>query len=109
MNCISIPAPVGYLFSRFVLSLAVAISAGCGGGDDNAIPAFTLFTGITIADLDGDGDLDLMLHFRNQETGIASGATEACLTGTLLDGTPFEACDTILTVPLDAYVQLSLD
>lgn len=45
-----------------------------------------------IEDVDGDGDLDLMLHFRTQETGIAVGDTEACLTGQTFGGTPIRGC-----------------
>jgi hypothetical protein len=54
-----------------------------------------------ISDVDGDGDMDLMLHFRTDETGIAFGDTEACLSAELLDGTPVEACDDVRTVPTE--------
>jgi hypothetical protein len=39
-------------------------------------------------DVDDDGDLDLLLHFRTQDTGIALGDTEACLIGQTYDGIP---------------------
>jgi hypothetical protein len=52
-----------------------------------------------VKDVDHDGDLDLMLHFRTRETGIAPGDNEACLVGETYDGVPLMACDSVRTVP----------
>jgi len=48
-------------------------------------------------DVDSDGDLDLVLQFRTQETGLASQDTEACLTGETFGGDPIEGCDAVTT------------
>lgn len=60
--------------------------------------AFDHTRGVHYEDVDGDGATDLLAHFRVQETGIAMGENEACLSG-LLDGLPFTACDSVDTVP----------
>lgn len=51
-----------------------------------------------VKDADDDGDLDLVMHFRTQNTGIQLGDTEACLTGATLDGTPILGCDSVRIV-----------
>jgi polyhydroxybutyrate depolymerase len=47
-----------------------------------------------LEDVDNDGDIDMILHFRTQETGIQPGDTTAKLTGRSFYGT-----DTIRIVP----------
>jgi len=50
-------------------------------------------------DVDGDGDCDMIFHFRTQETGIQPGDTEATLTGETTGGMDIVASDSVRTVP----------
>jgi hypothetical protein len=51
-----------------------------------------------IEDVDRDGDLDLVLHFRTQETGIRCRDTSAPLTGQTFDGQVITGADSIKTL-----------
>lgn len=49
-------------------------------------------------DVDGDGDLDLILHFNTQDTGIKCGNSSASLTGAIFDGRAIKGTDSIMTI-----------
>jgi len=66
-------------------------------GPDGAAPVHP--QGGHFQDVNDDGLTDLLSHYRTEETGIAFGDTEACVTGATLDGIPFEGCDDINTQP----------
>jgi hypothetical protein len=55
----------------------------------------------SLEDVDGDGDLDLVLHFATQQTGILCGGSSARLTGQTFDGQQIEGSDSVKTVGCD--------
>jgi hypothetical protein len=48
-----------------------------------------------LEDVDGDGDLDLLLHYETPATGIDGGDTGACLSGETQDGATITGCDRV--------------
>ena len=58
-----------------------------------AVPAH-----FALEDVDGDGDIDLMLHFKTQETGVSCGDTAAILTGATVTVEAVTGSDVINTV-----------
>ena len=63
-------------------------------GPDQAGPAHW-----PLEDVDEDGDPDMILYFKTQDTGIEVGTEEACLIGLPNDGTCILGCDSVRTVP----------
>lgn len=47
-------------------------------------------------DIGGDGDVDLVLHFRTRDTGIAPDNTEACLTAQTFESGQIQGCDVMV-------------
>jgi len=71
-------------------------------GPDGAVPARELTRRRAFdehpTDVNDDGFTDLISNFWTQDAGIAVGDEEACISGELFDGTPFEGCDSVQVV-----------
>ena len=89
--------------SRGVIPVAILTTAGF---DATRIDPETLAFGpagaeavhAVFKDVNHDGQTDLLLHFRTQDTGLTCASTSAKLTGSTVDGLSFEGTDSIRTV-----------
>lgn len=66
-------------------------------GPNNATSAHKDFCA-HMEDIDDDGDLDVVYHFKVQETGLSLGDVVAYLSGETLGVTPFEGSDSVRIV-----------
>ena len=48
-------------------------------------------------DIDNDSDLDLLVRFHTDDTGLTLGVTEVCLSGKTTEGISLIGCDTVTT------------
>lgn len=93
------------LGSRGVVPVAVLTTEGFDAAEVD--PGSVLFAGAAavrsvLEDVDGDGDLDALLHFWTQDLldlQADPSATEAALAGVTWDGTPLVGTDTVRIVP----------
>ena len=63
-------------------------------GPDGAAPAHRRVQGHR-EDVNGDGFMDLVAHFRAPDIGLAPGDTMACLSATTVSGERLKGCDTV--------------
>lgn len=61
-------------------------------------PNMTTPVHFALEDVDNDGDLDMIVHFSTQESGIVCGATAASLTGQTNTGQAIKGSDSVRTV-----------
>jgi hypothetical protein len=87
--------PVALLGSE-TFDVADVDVASLAFGPAGAAPAHG--AGGQLSDVNRDGFLDLVSHYRVARVGIAPDDEMACVNGTIFDGTPFEGCDSVWTV-----------
>ncbi|GAI30732.1 unnamed protein product [marine sediment metagenome] len=66
---------------------------------DTVVFASALPVRWTMEDVDGDGKMDMLFHFKTQELNLTEDSTSATLTGEALDGMSIQGTDTVNIVP----------
>ena len=84
------------LFGAEDLDVTAVDPDSLGFGPEYALVAHR--NGPHVMDVDGDGFLDLLAHFRVEESGLGDADDLSCLVGELLDGSLFEGCDAVTPV-----------
>ncbi len=89
------------LKSKGVVPVAVLTTSELDASDID--PVTVLFAGATplrwtMEDVDGDGDMDLLFHFKTQDLNLTGDSKEAVLTG-MTGGTDIMGIDTVRIVP----------
>jgi hypothetical protein len=97
----SYPNPIN-LGRNGVVPVAVLTTDDFDAGDLD--PATVTFAGASPLrwswqDVDWDGDMDLLFHFKTQELQLDAYSTEALLTGATFDGMSVEGLDSVRIVP----------
>ena len=82
----------------------VAILAADSFNPNTVDPDSVAFAGASpvkwkMEDVDNDGDVDLLLHFRTQDLNLTQESTEATLTGKTIGGADIEGTDSVNIVP----------
>ncbi len=52
-----------------------------------------------LEDVDGNGDLDWIAHFRTQETGLDENSLDGAVEGSTIGGTPIQGSDSVKITP----------
>jgi len=91
------------LKSKGVVPVAVLTTNVFDAAEVN--PATVHFAGATplrwtLEDVDGDGDKDMLFHFRTEQLNLDQNSTEAVLTGKTIEEVAFEATDKVQIVPV---------
>ncbi|NQT31812.1 MAG: hypothetical protein HQ588_05705 [Deltaproteobacteria bacterium] len=95
-NCIN-------LESKGVVPVAVLTTDGFDASDVNpgtvVFAEYVSWVRWVMCDVDGDGDLDMLFHFKTQLLDLDESSTEATLTGETTDGQLIEGTDVVKMVP----------